>query len=69
MKSLPNSRNLQTIRNQNLNNYAVQVHNNFADLFNAKRLDEAEKVLNEGLKILPKNGTLQRDLQILRSRK
>ena len=69
LKSLPNSRNLQTIRNQNLNNYAVQVHNNFADLFNAKKLDEAEKVLNEGLKILPKNGTLQRDLQILRSRK
>lgn len=69
IKSLPTSRNLQTIRNQNLNNYAVKIHNQFADLFNAKKLDEAEALLNEGLKIVPKNGTLQRDLQILRSRK
>ncbi|MBR4598463.1 MAG: hypothetical protein IKO39_00240 [Treponema sp.] len=69
LKSLPNSRNLQTIRNQNMNNYAVNIHNQFADLFNAKKLDEAEALLNEGLKIVPKNGTLQRDLQILRSRK
>ena len=69
LKSLPTSRNLQTIRNQNLNNYAVNIHNQFADLFNAKKLEEAEALLNEGLKIVPKNGTLLRDLQIFRSRK
>lgn len=69
LKSLPNSRNLQTIRNQNLNNYAVGIHNQFVTHFNAKRFDEAEKILKEGLEILPKNGNLLNDLKILQRQK
>lgn len=69
LQSLPTSRNLQTIKNQNLNNYAVTVHNQFVDFYNAKDYENAERVAREGLAILPKNATLQRDLKLAQSRK
>ena len=69
LKSLPNNRNLQIIRKQNLNNYAVLIHNQFVNLFNTEKFDEAEELLNEGLKTVPQNITLQRDLKMLKSKK
>ncbi len=47
-------------------NYAIFVHNTFAELFNAKQFDEAGRVVEEGLKIVPESETLRRDLEILR---
>lgn len=69
IKSLPQSRNLQTMKNQCLNNYAVGIHNNFVDFYNKKDYENAEKVLREGLEIVPKNATLQRDLRRLDDRR
>ena len=69
LKNLPSSKNLQTIKNQNLNNYAVGVHNQFVDSFNKKDFEHAEKILNDGLQNLPRNGILQKDSKTLQNRK
>ena len=69
LQSLPKSRNLQTMKNQILNNYAVGIHNQFVDFFNAKDYENAERIVKEGLEIVPKNGNLLRDLKTVQSRK
>lgn len=47
-------------------NYAVSVHNRFADLYNSKQFRRALEAVEEGLREVPDDGTLRRDLQIVR---
>jgi tetratricopeptide (TPR) repeat protein len=47
-------------------NYAVSVHNVFADLYNSKQFEKALSVLEEGLAAVPDNRTLRQDLRVLR---
>ncbi len=65
MQQLPRSRNLQNVRQQNLYNHDVEVHNAFADLANARRYDEARQVLDKGLQENPGSRTLQNDSRTL----
>lgn len=67
LKFLPSSRNLKTIKNQCMQNYAVDVHNAFADLTNAGKYDEAMQVVQKGLKIVPSNAMLNSDLKKLQN--
>lgn len=46
-------------------NWAVGIHNRFVDLAQARRFDEARRVLEEGLVVEPENRTLLRDLSDL----
>jgi tetratricopeptide (TPR) repeat protein len=47
-------------------NYAVSIHNVFADLYNSKQFEKALAVLEEGLAAVPDNRTLLQDLRVLR---
>jgi len=49
-------------------NYAVTIHNQFADLYNKGKYAEAEIVINEGLIHVPGNRTLTSDLQMIKSK-
>lgn len=48
------------------NNFAISVHNQFADLYNSKQFQEARDVVEEGLRLIPNNKTLKQDLEIIR---
>ncbi len=65
LKTVPDNRNLRTIRSQCYQNYAVDVHNAFAALVNAGRYDEALAVVQDGLAVVPANATLKNDLRQL----
>ena len=62
LSDLPSSSKLKQMRQNSLNNYAVTVHNAFADFANKGKYDEARKVLDEGLKNYPGSSTLKNDL-------
>ncbi len=62
LSDLPSSTKLKQMRQTSLNNYAVTVHNAFADFANKGKYDEARKVLDEGLKNYPGSSTLKNDL-------
>ncbi|MBQ7159354.1 MAG: hypothetical protein IJS09_08050 [Treponema sp.] len=62
---VPSSKNLQKIKTQCLQNYAVDVHNKFADLANAGRYEEAMQVVQKGLINVPTNSLLKNDLKKL----
>ncbi len=62
---LPSSSNLRKLKQGNISNYDVTVHNKFAELANKKNFSEARKVLNEGLKNHPDSVTLKNDLNRL----
>ena len=64
---VPSSRNLKTVRNQCYQNYAIDVHNEFADLANMGRYDEALHVVQKGLQVNPTNTTLKNDLKKIES--
>lgn len=57
---------LRRARDGYIGNYAVTVHNEFADLFNAGRFEEALALLEEGLSRVPGDRTLNRDLELVR---
>ena len=65
LKVLPSSSYIKKIRQTCLDNYAVTVHNRFADLANSGRYEEALAVLDEGLSLHPSSTTLKRDRQTL----
>ena len=67
LKFMPNSKNLQTMKNQSLNNYAVGVHNQFVNYYNKKDYENAERGVREGLEIVPNNANLNRDLARLQN--
>ena len=60
---LPKSTKIKSLLTQSENNYAITVHNEFADLANAGQYQKAKKVVEEGLKLVPKNATLKNDLK------
>ena len=64
---VPSSRNLQTIKAQCLKNYAIDIHNAFADLANAGKYQEAQTILLEGLEKVPSDVTLKNDLKRLQN--
>ena len=66
LQEVPQSRILQTMRKQALQNHAVGYHNRFAQLANAGQYEEALAVLQQGLAENPGNATLQGDLKQLR---
>ena len=63
LNELPKSTKIKSLLTQSENNYAITVHNKFADLANAGKYQEAKKVVEEGLKLVPKNATLKNDLK------
>lgn len=63
LRFVPRSKQLNTIRNQCLQNHAVDVHNAFADLANAGRYEEAIAVVQDGLKVNPNSSMLKNDLK------
>ena len=63
LRFVPRSKQLNTIRNQCLQNHAVDVHNAFADLANAGRYEEAIAVVQDGLKVNPNSSVLKNDLK------
>jgi len=63
-----NTKYLQLL-NSCRSNYAVTVHNSFADYFNEGRFDEAEAVIRSGLAYIPENRTLNSDLQMILRKK
>ncbi len=48
-----------------IKNHIAQVHNTFADLYNAKRFEEARSFIEKALSQLPDEETFKRDLQFL----
>ena len=67
LQFLPNSKTLGNVYNQCMNNYASTVHNSFAKMANAGKYEEAEIVLNEGLKNYPDSKVLLNDVKKLES--
>ena len=67
LTNVPNSRNLTTVKNQCMQNYAIDVHNEFADLANMGRYDEALAVVQAGLEITPASTLLKNDLKKVQS--
>ncbi len=63
LSHVPASRNLETIKSQCLKNYAIDVHNEFADLANAGKYEEALATVQKGLEVVPSNATLKNDLR------
>ncbi len=49
-------------------NYAVTIHNKFADFYNKGLYSEAERIIQEGLSYLPDNSTFNSDLQMVRNK-
>ena len=62
LSELPKSTKIKNLLTQSENNYAVTVHNEFAELANGGQYQKAKKVVEEGLKLVPKNATLKNDL-------
>ena len=63
LSELPKSTKIKNLLTQSENNYAITVHNEFADLANGGQYQKAKKVVEEGLKLVPKNATLKNDLK------
>ncbi len=63
LAELPKSSKIKNLLTQSQNNYAITVHNDFADLANKGHYQEAKKVVEEGLKLVPNNSTLKNDLK------
>ncbi len=66
LSEVPQSRNLQNLKKQALQNHAVGFHNRFAELANSGNLEEAKLVIEQGLKENPANTTLQNDLRTVK---
>lgn len=64
---VPGSAVLASARRIFRSNWTAQTHNSFATLFNARRFEEAAKVLEEGLALDPGNPTLRKDLETLKN--
>ncbi len=62
---LGNNKTVSSIKAVAEKNYAVTVHNEFVDYYNADDYDGARRVLEEGLQNLPGNKILLEDLKIL----
>ncbi len=64
---VPGSGALTSARRVFRSNWTAEVHNRFAAHFNARRFEEAARVLEEGLALDPGNPTLLKDLETLRA--
>ena len=67
LEKLPQNALLNRSLKACLENYAVQVHNDFATLANAGKYTEARRLLDEGLANYPNSTVLQRDSKSLSS--
>lgn len=63
LASLPASSYLKSTKNACLQNHAAGVHNQIVPLVNAKKYDEAAKILENALKQNPESRLLQNDLR------
>jgi len=63
LAKLGSSRQLERAVEGYKNNFAVSVHNEFAQLYNRKRYAEAKALVEEGLEKLPENPILLKDLE------
>lgn len=62
---LGKSSNLDKLKKQVLGNYESVIHNKFAFLFNDSNFKEAEKVINEGIRLYPASKIFKKDLELL----
>ncbi len=58
---LPQSSKIKNMRNSFYNNCIAVIHNNFAAEANAGRLEEALKIISDGLEVFPNDKTLKKD--------
>lgn len=58
---LPQSSKIKNMRNYFYSNSIAVIHNNFAAEANAGRLDEALKIISDGLELFPNDKTLTKD--------
>lgn len=63
--SLPQNSYLRNTKNTCLQNHSVDVHNRVVTLVRSNDLDNAKKILEDGLKVNPSSRTLQNDLKLL----
>jgi len=66
LKRLPDDRDLLSLRAAYRHNHGVEVHNQFARLYNQGKMAEARRVVEEGLRAVPESAMLQADLRSLR---
>lgn len=66
LDDLPQSNKIKQYYQRSLNNYAVEVHNEFAKLANGGQYEKAMDVLKKGLETVPGNQRLQSDMTQLR---
>ncbi len=66
IKQLPQSTNIQKMKQGFFSNCITQIHNNFAKEANLKNFEEALKILENGLSEFPDNKTLLKDLSDLK---
>ena len=63
---LPSSSKIKAMQKSFYNNCIALIHNNFADKANARKYDEARRILNDGLAEFPGDKTLTKDLSDLK---
>lgn len=63
---LPDNRDLVSLRAAYRHNHGVEVHNQFARLYNQGKMAEARRVVEEGLRAVPESAMLQADLRSLK---
>ena len=66
LEDLPQSQKIKHYHQQSLNNYAVDVHNEYAKLANSGQYEKAMEVLKKGLETVPGNQRLQSDMTQLK---
>lgn len=61
LKQIPGSATLRKQQQNFMSNAVIVIHNDFADLANNRRYEEAEEMLEYGLSLFPNNSTLKAD--------
>ena len=62
LNQLPKSTKIKAMQNGFYNNLIATIHNNFAKQANARKFEEAQAILQEGLEKFPEDKTLKKDL-------